>query len=288
MDYLVVAPHTPYFQWQIALLAESFRLAGMEESLAILLVVGTETPVQSAYCVSFANHPRLRAVRLAADSEPDIQRLHGVTNAVSTGLVSQTFTLLPPHCVFRRPVDPPKANVTVDCKSDFLFQHLDSFGISSKAVSGRLNESRQWLPVGEVFMFNGLMPDFFNIAAKRGELIAFDSYRASYKEGEGKSPKGLFRAAMAMTIMETYGRISLDTSRRLECHMNEHDVASNFVNYYYGSPPYFSRAFYPMDGTGVTFSDDPYRGIMRSEDSAAASHMKHVVGSLRPDLLLES
>jgi hypothetical protein len=287
MDYLVVAPHTPFFQWQIALLVESFRMHGLEESLAVLLIAGSEKPVQSNYCLSFVGHPRLRAVRLTSDSEPDIQRLHGITHAVSTGLVSQTFALLPPHCVFRYPFDKPQANITFTCKSDFTFPQLNSFGISSKALSMRLGEKPVWLPVGEVFFFDGLMPEFFNIAAMRGEMIAFDSYRESYKEGKGVSPKGLFRAAMAMAIMEAHGRVTLDTSKRLECHMNEHDNVSNIVNYYYGSPPNFSRAFYPTDGTGVTFSEDPFRGIMRSEDSAAANYMKNVAVRLRPQLLAE-
>lgn len=285
MDYLVVAPHTPFFQWQIALLLESFKIRGMEESLAILLVAGANEPVQSEFCNSFVGHPRLRAVRLPTDAEPDIQRLHGLTNAVSTGLVSQTFALLPPHSILRYPIHPPEANITVECKSDFTFSHLDSFGVSSKRLGERLGDRKTWLPVGEVFLFNGLMPEFFNIAAHRGELIAFDSYRELQRAGQNTSPKGLFRAAMTMTIMETYGRATLDTSRRLECHMNEHDQKANVVNYYYGSPPNFSRAFYPMDGTGVTFSDDPYKGILRAEDSAAAAYMKQVVAWFKPSLL---
>lgn len=284
MDYLVVAPHTPFFQWQIALLVESFRMIGKEESLAVLLVAGNETPVQSKYCNSFVNHPRLRAVRLLSDSEPDIVRLHGVANAVQSGLVSQTFTLLPPHCLLRRPIEAPTANVTVACKSDFTFPHLDSFGISSRAISSRLNEQKQWLPVGEVFVFNGLMPDFFNLAVARGELIAFDSYREILKRDASMSPKALFRAAMSMAIMEALGRVSVDTSRRLECHMNENDTTSNVINYCYGSPPNFSRSYYPVDGTGVTFSDDPYNGIWRSEDTSATVYMKYAVARLRPDL----
>jgi hypothetical protein len=279
MDYLVVAPHTPFFHWQVALLIESFRFHGMEENLAVLLVAGSEDPAQSEHCASFLNHPRLKAVRLATDSEPDIRRLHGVTHAVATGFVSQTFALLPPHSILRHPITPPTANITVDCKSDFTFNHLSSFGISTDSLSRRFSGRKTWLPVGDVFLFNGLMPDFFN--------IAFDSYRECFKKKEGKSVKGLFRAAMSTAIMEVYGRIKLDTTRHLECHMNEHDHSANVVNYYYGSPPNFSRAYYSMSDTGVTFSDDPYKGILRSEDSAASTHMKQIVYRLKPQLSAE-
>lgn len=282
MDYLVVAPHTPFFQWQVALLAQSFRLIGMEENLAILLVAGNEPPVQSHFCDSFSGHPRLRAVRLLCDSDPDIVRLHGLTYAIESGLVGQTFTLLPPHSVFRSPIPEPTANITVSCKSDFTFPHLDGFGISSNAIGRRISGERNWLPVGDVFVFNGLMPSFFKFAIARGEMIAFDSARELLRRGEDYMPKSVFRAAMSLVIMESYGRLSVDTSRRLECHMNEQDGSSNIINYYYGSPPAFSRTFYPMNGKLVTFSDDPYQGIMRADDTLPTSHMKAVASSLIP------
>mgnify|MGYP001239172289 CR=1 FL=1 len=280
MDYLVVAPHTPFFQWQVAMLVQSFRLQSMEENLAILLIAGSASPQQSQFCKWFSEHPRLKAVRLPADSNPDIMRLHGLAYAVKNKFVSQNFTILPPYCMLRHPLAPPQANITFSCQSDFTFPQLDSFGISSNAISKRLGEKRQWLPVGDVFMFNDMMPEFFNLATGRGEMIAFDSYREMYKGGNDFVLKGLFRAALAMATMETYGRVKTDTSRRIECHMNDHDQTANVINYYYGFPPDFSRTFYPMDGQGMSLSDTPVNGILRSPDTHASIFMKQVVSTM--------
>ena len=277
MDYLVVAPHTPFFQWQIALLVQSFRVLGMEENLAVLLVAGIEEPVQSHFCTMFANHARLKAVRLPTDSDPDLIRLHGLSHAIKTGFVSQRFVNLPPYCMLRHPILPPQANVTFTCQPDFTYNHIDSFGISSAAVSKRMQDKKQWLPVGDVFIFDNMTTEFFDLAASRGEMIAFDSYRDLLKAGKDSAPKALFRAAMSMTLMEAFGRLKVDTSRRLECKMIEHDQQSCVINYYYGCPPNFSRCFYPMDGKGVSFSDHPFSAIQRTPDSFASLYMKQVI-----------
>ncbi len=277
MDYLVVAPHTPFFQWQVALLVKSFRIRGEEENLAVLLVA-TGDAVQSGFCNHFADHPRLRAIRLPCDTNPDIVRLHGLNVAVKSKLVNPTFTLLPPYCVYRHPVEEPKAKITFSCKPDFTLQHIEGFGISRNAVSKRFGGKPRWLPVGDVFIFDNVQGNFFDTAVNRGELIAFDSQRETLRNGSDQQPKSIFRAAMAMTILEK--SVSIDTSRNLESAMNEQNKSSNVINYYYGLPPNFSRSYYPINGELVTFSDHPYNGILRCENTHGAAYMKYLAREL--------
>ena len=278
MDYLVVAPHTPFFQWQVALLAQSFRLQGKEENLAIMLVAGNEPPVQSPDCNSFLGHPRLRAVRLAADAEPDLVRLHGLAYAVRTGLVSQPFTLVPPHSILHHPVAAPQANVTFNYQPDFLRANLDHFGISGVAMQRRIQDSQRWLPVGEVYVFNGLMMEFYERLLRRAEIIAFDSYRELLKDDKSLVLRGLLRAAMSLTLMEVFPNIQVDTSQYLECRMQDNRPA-NFINYYYGSPPTFSLMHYAQNSV-FAFCDHPFNGVMQTVDTKSSMYMKHVASTL--------
>ena len=43
MDFLVIAEDIPYYQWQIELLIESFKLQGLQDKLIIYLVRTTES-----------------------------------------------------------------------------------------------------------------------------------------------------------------------------------------------------------------------------------------------------
>lgn len=280
MDYLVVAPNTPFFQWQIALLVQSFRHHKAEENLAVLLVNGQKDPVMSSFCEHFVNHPRVRVVRLVCDPDPDVIRCHGTAYAVKSGFVGSTFVSMPAYSVLRRPLPAPKANLTFSYQPDFTFQHVDSFGLCSKSITRRLNDQRRWLPVGDVFVFDNMPPMFFDRIINRGQLLAFDSKRKLLREGNEYFPKNLFRAAMAMSTIESYNDITIDTGGKLECSMIDHDLQANVINYCHGSPPDFSRFYYPMTAGSIAFSDHPYRAILKSQDTHASGYLKAVALSL--------
>ena len=283
MDYLVVAPHTPFFQWQVALIIQSFRLQKIEENLAVLLVASEDKPIQSNFCNHFVDHPRLRAIRLPCDSDPDIIRLHGIEHAVKTGFVNPTFASLPVYSVLRHPISSPIAQITFSYKPEFTFQHLESFGISSRAISKRMMDKKQWIPVGDVLLFDKLTDDFYHLAKSRGEMIAFDSKRELLKENMTYFPRAIFRAAMSFAIMETYGNLTLDTTRHLEAGMQENDSITPIINYDYGSPPEFSRNFYKKETLPIQLSDNPFNGILRTQETLTAVYMKMIVKSLASD-----
>lgn len=276
MDYLVVAPNKPYYHWQLAILGQSFKLCGLQENLCILLV-DTDVSATKIHYKRFIDLPRLHATLLRSDSDPDIMRLDGIAFAVSNQLVSPQFVVLPPHCVLRNPVKKLDADISFKCQPDFTFAHLHSFGIAGDEIVRRMEGKRQWLPVGEVYGFKGIKPEFFTMAAERARLIGFDSYRKLQKAEIDKNVKGLFRAGMSLATLEHMNRHSIDTSLNLECQMTDTDFSSNFVNYNYGSPPDFNKMYYKMDDSVFSLSDNPFSAIMRANPTPAADVIKKVV-----------
>ena len=280
MDYLVVAPNTPYYHWQLSILAQSFKVYGLQENLCVVLMVDEESPAIGSRYNHFANLPRLHALRLKSDPDHDIMRLDGMAFAVENGLVSSTFVSIPPHSVLRYPVQQLNANFSFNCKPDFTFGHLNSYGISCEDIVRRLGGRRQWFPVGEVFGFKTVDQEFFQKARERARLIAFDSYRKSMKEFLDKKVKSLFRAGISISLLEYYGHQSIDTSGNFECQMTDADNSANFVNYSYGSPPDFNKMYFKMDDNLFGFSDSPFEAIMRAATSPPADFMKKVLLSM--------
>lgn len=279
MDYLVVAPHTPFYHWQISLLLQSFRGHGMEENLVILLL-SDSSPQHSTFYNSFGNHSRLHIMRFACDQHPEILRANGIRHAVNAGLVTSPFVFIPPWCLLRSPMARPQANITFSFSADFDFPRLDTFGISSDAIQRRMHNQRRWLPTGEIVAFDEVGDDFFNKVVSHAELLAFDSIRDGLKKGEEDYPRALCRAGIAFTALESSQRYTFDTTRHLECTLKEHDANANFINYFYGYPPSFSRCFYPGSGDQLMAYGSPFQGMLDLPANHATNFLKQVVASM--------
>jgi len=255
MNYFVCADNSPYFQWQLDLLLESFKLHGTDDLLLVALVPSSQAP-QPLFCTNLRKHPRIMAAG-------DIGRLRGyerltpiyaISSALKAGHLRQPFMIVRPDCVM---FDPPSVKsekvAKIVVQGDPLFT-LDSVRENIPNLHEYFG-GKEWPTVGNIMYFDKIPPEFFSRVSFLTELLAYEQL----KNGKNIWPD-TDRAAWAVVISEMITQTHVQIVYTWEMPLVASGAKHNFISYEKGVPAHFSKPMFMFNP--ISFGD-PYE-ILKS------------------------
>lgn len=291
MEYFVTAENTPYYQWQLELLIESFRYHGLEDSLFIVLF-GSDQPAHPLYCRNIFGHKRLLTLKNIGNVRgySRLNRLHGLSNALRFGFVKQPLAILDADMVLYRPLDTsifqfsgptPEIVFTPDVTftPDYVEEQL---GVPFESVLPLKKEAylSKWVPLGSVFCLNNIPPELVEFVDRRCEEFAYKQLLSGREEIWEETD----RLAWAGVLRDYLGKVSFTANNQLEMNMLSNGNA-NFVHYEHGLPPVFNKAMFRF--TNALALGDPF-AILAEHFPTPAAHFMNKLAKIqldsRPDM----
>jgi hypothetical protein len=281
MDYIVSAEDTPYHHWQLELLIESFKRHGQQARLLVALAPadGRRSP---DFTRNITAHGRIMTHENVGRQRGYLyfNKPYAVAAAVRGGLLRQPFAVIDPDMVLFAPLAPEADPVCFQVQPTLSLRlaadNLPGLRAHARALTG---VDDFWLPVGNVYAFNGAPEALFARAMGWAERLAFEGAKAQAEAGQPVACwRYLERAAWALAFMECLGRLGVRATHTYEMTMRDHGAGHNFVHYSHGQPPGFSKyqfKFEPPDLLAAGRS--PFAALAAETPTSTALYVRQVV-----------
>jgi hypothetical protein len=210
MEYFVSAENTPYYQWQLELLIESFKQKGLENNLVIGLA-HSDQPAQADFCRNLYSHKRIFPHENIGKVRgyPRMNGLYSLHWAVLYGIIKQPFVYIEADMVLNKPMNiTPKPNNIchlIFCPDpffteDFAEENMGNFKhLLNKA---KTDYQGRWPQIGSIIYFNNTPPELFSRAIMYAEILAYKQIRKG-RQIWSKTD----RAAWAINLSDCLGSI---------------------------------------------------------------------------------
>lgn len=274
MDYFVNIEHTPYYQWQIELLIESFKQHKLEENLAVGLSFTSLSP-KAEFCRNLFSHPRIYGSNNMGEVRgfDRLAGLYSISNLLRSEIVKQPFVLMEPDSVLYKPVTVSRKEVP-----HILFQ-VDPFFTKELVEENIPNINKyfvnDWVTLGNTAYFDHLPVEFFDRTIYLTELLAYEQARA------GKDIwRYTDRAALAIGISELVGRAALEGQYTFDMSLSDHQITNNFINYgSRGAFPHFSKSMFAYSPPAMlSLGGDPLDALANLPTQLGTTSAQYVAG----------
>lgn len=256
MDYLISAPSTPYNQWQLSLLIESFKQNNLEENLVVVCSKPKEKiTTNDRFIKNILNHKRFYKIynQGSADLYEPINRLHSVSYLLKKNLLKQPFLMfLEPDLVMKKEFFLPKQDkidflYSVD--PSFTFKELENNKNNFWLLSGLEKEiiEKKWLEIGNVVAFNNFSEIFFD------NLIVL--LEAMIRSQGSDIWKDTFKFALMASLIKI-DPVRITKIKDLEVPAFSF-LESNFITYRKGMPPDFHKSMFKYDSKNYFSMGNP-------------------------------
>lgn len=276
MDYFVSAENTPYHQWQLELLIESFKSQDLDDSLVIALAESDVSP-KPEFCRNLWNHERLFCHTNIGKTRGynKLNELYSLVWVLENGTLKQPFAIIKPDMVLN------KAIVMDDDRPSVLF-HPSPFFTSDyveenthnlqKYLPENVDLGKNWIPLGDMICFNDVPVAVLERTIIATELLAFEQIRA----GRNEVWKDTDKAAWALNLMDYVGYLVFRGEYRLTMNMLDPVGEANFVHYENGLPPVFSKYMFQYLPPNQLSLGDPFLILSEHAPTPAALRMSEL------------
>jgi hypothetical protein len=287
MDYFVSSEDTAYGLWQTELLIQSFKMAGLEESL-VVAVAGNDEPKVVNFQRNLSPHKRRfrhenigRKRGLLPMNKP-----YSVYQGLASGVLTQPFVLLSPDMVLAKEVQPDAANVRLQVNHGLTKEVCESAHVPvSKHVAGLLSsvpkaDHNCWVPLGSVMCFDDVPHEFFVRVLNWCETLEFDRHR-HFVESRQPAPECFLseKAAWVLALIEFWGTLHVQPKENLEMTLLDHRMDHHFVHYRHGLPPVFSKGMFRYEPPTALALGDLFHTLLSHNPTTSTSVLQGVVRS---------
>jgi hypothetical protein len=276
MDFLVIAEDIPYYQWQIELLIESFKLQGLQDKLIIYLVRTTES---------------VDAIKININKHENV--IYYNSESLKTGSVNFDFH----NCLLDYKsknekndfaiIDPDTLLKNFDYKifdgNNILYQ-IDQSSNKDLELIFKIARSKynfEFHKLSSVIYFNHIFDlKFFNSSYKILEDLVRISFFSSLFNESYKPNIDLYKYACMITGM-SYSVPIVATYKLLNYAYEGYDHDVSFISYKHDIKPYFyKRNYYQSDFKNLSFRyQDPFQNLLDLPDFTYCSFIKNIVSS---------
>jgi len=272
MEYLVSAENTPYQQWQLELLIESFKYHNCEKDLLVCLAE-SDTPIHSLFWRNIASHERIQAHENIGKVRgyKELNALYDLSWAVQNKWITQPFTYIPTDVVLKN-----KLNIPLQSEfSEIVFSPSPFFTLESaeEAVGPfwevtnkkKADYETSWVPLGPIMIFNKIPEELFERAIVLAEKLALNQLLRKQPIWEHTTT-----LAWAMNLSDFVGQIMLRGDYTLTMTMLD-SSNSPFVHYKHGLPPVFNKTMFQYTAPDFVSFGDPFE-ILAENFSTESAH----------------
>jgi hypothetical protein len=174
MKYFVSVEPNDYSLWQIELLIQSFKMRQKEKDLVIAVADPADGVSSDTYKRNLLAHEnKFFHYNIGKENKyPKLNKLYGLACVHKEGLLGDKFAVLHPDMLLYQNV---RLEVMLLDSLNILFQPKteDKNDVFVKVKKDIENDQKQWLPMGDVIVFNKMPENFFIKAYQTmEELIA--------------------------------------------------------------------------------------------------------------------
>lgn len=248
MDYFFSVPNTPYYQWQIDLLIESFKNIGMEKDLIICLIQNKDSVVvENTFLKNILNHKKVYNVSDIGTSKgyAPLSKWYLIPKFIKENLLTQPFIMcLEPDLVIKNDL-----KISFNKKYVEFLYSVDPLLTFEKAEKHcpnfweLLNLNKKdcednWISLGNLFLFNNFPQIFFEKLISVTEQLIVSQILEDKEIWEHTLKLGLI-----LSLLETKSKVVLVKSNSLIMPMTS-NMDSNFISYEQGNLPFFHKLMF--------------------------------------------
>lgn len=274
MDFLVVAEDIPYYQWQIELLIESFKIQGLENKLIIYLVKTNES---------------VDAIKINIDDHKNVN--YYKSESLRTGTINIDFH----NCI----LDYKSKNKNNDfaiIDTDTFLKNFDYKVFDGNNILYQIDQSSDkelelifkvakskynfdFYQASSVVYFNSIFDyNFFNSGFKALEDLIKIAFFTNIFNDDYKPNINLYKYAYLLTGM-FYGTPLVPTYRLLNYIYDGLEQDVSFISYKHDIKPYFYKSnYYQKDFKNISLKyPDPFQNFLDLPDFTYCSFVKNIV-----------
>ena len=274
MHFLTIAEDTPYYQWQIELLIESFKMKNLEDKLFIYLIKtensvdGIKNNINNHPNLFYYNSDRIKTCSLNFDFHQCILNYRDKF-PLENFMIFDTDNLL-------KNID----------ESDFNLQNLvyqidqkenDELSLILKLSRSKYNYS--FYPMTSIVYFSALYSyDFFKSAFLILEDLIKISFFCNIDNEKHEPDLDLYK--YSYLILSLMYNIKVNPSYKLLNYAYEGtDMDVNFISYKHDVKPYFyKKNYFQKDFKNLSLSyTDPFENMLDLPDFVGCSFIKSIV-----------
>ena len=259
MDYLVSSENTPFFQWQLELLIESFKSNNCEKELLVCLNESNQL-MHPFYCRNINSHERLINFQNIGKSKGfvGLNHLYNISWAIQNNRIQQPFAFIPTDVVLKNKVNDhflasyPQIVFTPDPFFTFEIAEKEAGNFWEALDKNKLDYEEKWIPLGPVIFFNNLPIEWFDRSIAIAEKLVLQQILK-------KQPvwKHTTTLAMIINMIDFIGKISFYGDYELTMNMLQ-DYNCPFIHYEHGLPPVFNKHMFPFENPHYASLGDPF------------------------------
>lgn len=275
MDFLVIAEDIPYYQWQIELLIESFKLQGLEDKLFIYLVKTNDS---------------VDAIKININDHKNV--IYYKSESIRNGTINFDFY----NCVLDYKSKNSNDFAIIDCDTflkNFNYKVFDGNGIlyqidqiPNKELElifkiSRSKYNYEFHQLSSVLYFSKMFDvDFFKTSFATLEDIVKISYFTNLFDQNYNPNFDIFKYSFLLTGM-SYGVPILPTYNLLNYVYEGQEQDVNFISYKHDIKPYFyKKNYYHKNFKNLSLKyPDPFQNFLDLPDFTYCAFVKKIVSS---------
>lgn len=266
MDYFVNLDNTPFNQWQLELLIESFRRHNLQDSLVVCLNE-TDQLTNSEFVMNTYNHKRILTHRNVGKDRGynKLNSFYGISWALQEGLLKQPFCKIPLDSVLFSPPPPLPDYPVLSYQIDSLFtpelvlEYVDLF------EKKQLEEN--WPSAGEIVCFNNFPNSFFVRLINLTESLVFRQMRKNDTFWDMTD-----RLAFNLLVQEHVGKVPIRGVYDYESDMYN-NYPKSFIHYDKGFVPIFQKSMFSYAPPDYISFGNPFKVLSENYPSGAFHYM---------------
>lgn len=273
MEYFVSVENHPYYCWQLELLIQSFKENCCENDLAVIL---SQSNAPQNIGKNLLEHKRLYGYQNIGDVRgyKPLNQIYTLFWALQAKQISQPFVWMQPDMVLRSPLDISFSNYP-----EFVF-YPDPFFTLKKAEKEigpfqdwlQKNYVLNWIPIGSLVACHQIPPEFFELVAKRTELLVvkqlMNNQRVSNKT---------MNVALATILSDHVENIFCRGDYSLVSAAMD-GTNSPIISYEHGIPPDFHKSMFAYPPPAYVSFGDPIKILSETFPTPNAHYISMLAG----------
>lgn len=279
MEYFVSIENTPYHNWQLELLIESFKTNNCQNDL-VISVADSHSPKLPHFNINSEKHERKNLHNNIGQTRgyTPFNEFYSLLWCLANNKIKQPFALLKPHIVLR---EKPNIIFVNDQVSEFIFYPEVFFTFEEAAenvgpfwewvINPKEYYQEKWVPVGPIMIFNNFPIDFFQRGITLLEILTTQQVIAGKEVWEHTD-----KLAWAINVADSMG-YTTNATQSFELAENMAGFSQKpFIDCQHGIPPHFNKSqFRYLPPNYVSFGD-PFEILTKQSSSPNAHYVSQL------------
>lgn len=270
MKYFVGTTLSTEVQWQLELMIESFKYAGIEDKLYIFISTDGKPKFHESFCQNLTSHKNL-FIQPNYGKRKGYLPLNCISNlieAMNKKILGDEFVILPTDCVIYKEPESIEENSGCKFQTDLLFspevinQKIDMLSVFE--INPTEITTEMWPYATQIIQFKNFHVTFFEDLLYRTERYLFNQFHKRIKH----FPKTI-QTAINLHLKMYIGKYLPIQTTTMCNQLLDHEI-NNFVHYDTGYYPIFNKSMFKYNPVALA---DPFEILANNKPTFAFAYL---------------